>query len=48
MLGIESITEADAIDTLNILLKYQSDITRATKELSADATQRRPGVPRTS
>ena len=29
MLGIESITEADAIDTLNILLKYQSDITRA-------------------
>ena len=48
MLGVESITEADAIDTLNILLKYQSDITRATKELSTDTTQRRPGVPRTS
>jgi MoxR-like ATPase len=48
MLGVDSITEADAIETLNILLKYQSDIARATKELSADTTQRRPGVPRTS
>jgi MoxR-like ATPase len=48
MLGVDSITEADAIETLNILLKYQSDISRATKELSADTTQRRPGVPRTS
>ena len=48
MLGVESITEADAIETLNILLKYQSDITRATKELAGDDGKRRPGVPRTS
>ena len=48
MLGVDSITEADAIETLNILLKYQSDITRATKELAGDDGKRRPGVPRTS
>jgi MoxR-like ATPase len=48
LLGVDTITEAEAIETLNILLKYQSDITRATKEFSADTNQRRPGVPRTS
>jgi MoxR-like ATPase len=48
LLGVDSVEEKDAIETLNILLKYQSDITRATKELSGDTGQRRPGVPRTS
>ena len=48
LLGVDSVDEKDAIETLNILLKYQSDIARATKELSGDTGQRRPGVPRTS
>jgi MoxR-like ATPase len=34
LLGIDSVTEEDALDTINILLKYQSDIAKATKELS--------------
>ena len=33
ILGREEIGEKDAADTLHILLKYQSDIERATKEL---------------
>ena len=33
LLGIESVTEAEAADTINILLKYQSDIAKAVKEL---------------
>jgi MoxR-like ATPase len=48
LLGVDSITEAEAIETLNILLKYQSDIARATKELQGDGGVRKPGVPRTS
>ena len=48
LLGVDSITEEEAIETLNILLKYQSDITRATKELQGDGGVRKPGVPRTS
>ena len=49
LLGVDSITESEAIETLNILLKYQSDIARATRELSGDqGGARRPGVPRTS
>ena len=36
LLGVESVTEADAVDTINILLKYQSDIAKAAKELSDD------------
>jgi MoxR-like ATPase len=36
LLGVESVNEADAIGNLNILLKYQGDIARATKELSDD------------
>lgn len=48
LLGVESITEEEAIETLNILLKYQSDILRATKELQGDGGVRKPGVPRTS
>jgi MoxR-like ATPase len=35
VLGIESVDAAGARDTLNILLKYQSDIERAAKELLA-------------
>jgi MoxR-like ATPase len=48
LLGVDSITETEAIETLNILLKYQSDIARATKELAGDGGAKRPGVPRTS
>jgi MoxR-like ATPase len=47
LLGVEQIDAATATDTINILLKYQSDIARATKELNAQAEgqPRRPGVP---
>jgi MoxR-like ATPase len=42
LLGIESVTEAEAAETINILLKYQSDIAKAVKELTDDkAGQRR-------
>lgn len=34
LLGIEKIDEKTATDTINILLKYQSDINKAVKELS--------------
>jgi MoxR-like ATPase len=36
LLGVESVTEADAVGNLNILLKYQSDIATAAKELADD------------
>jgi len=36
LLNIETIDEATAKDTLHILLKYQTDIAKATKELSVD------------
>lgn len=47
LLGVEQIDAATATGTINILLKYQSDIARATKELNAQAEgqPRRPGVP---
>jgi MoxR-like ATPase len=47
LLGVEHIDATTATDTINILLKYQSDIARATKELNAQAEgqPRRPGVP---
>ena len=47
LLGVEQVDEATAASTINILLKYQSDIARATKELAAqaDGGPRRPGVP---
>ncbi|MEX1217562.1 MAG: MoxR family ATPase [Acidimicrobiales bacterium] len=48
LLGVESVTESDAVETLNILLKYQSDIARASKELQSDTGAKKPGVPRTS
>ena len=48
LLGVEHVDADTAKATINILLKYQSDITRTTKELSADpAASRRPGSPRT-
>jgi MoxR-like ATPase len=37
LLGIETIDAEVATDTLNILLKYQSDIQKATKELATNA-----------
>ena len=48
LLGVDSVTEADAVETLNILLKYQSDIAKASKELQGDSGAKKPGVPRTS
>jgi MoxR-like ATPase len=35
LLGVQNITEAEAVDTLHILLKYQSDIAKAAKELTS-------------
>ena len=36
LLGVEHVDEKDAVDTLHILLKYQSDIAKAAKELAAE------------
>ena len=36
-LGIEDLDSASAGDTLNVLLKYQSDIDKVATELSLDA-----------
>jgi MoxR-like ATPase len=44
LLGIENIDAEEAKQTLHILLKYQSDITKAAKELSDDGNSR-PGGP---
>jgi len=41
LLGIESVSEAEAADTINILLKYQTDITKAVKELADDKSGQR-------
>jgi MoxR-like ATPase len=38
LLGIEHVDEREAVDTINILLKYQSDIAKATKELTSEST----------
>ena len=38
LLGATEIDEAQATETLHILLKYQSDIEKAAKELSAAAS----------
>jgi MoxR-like ATPase len=38
LLGVEQVDAAMAVGTANILLKYQSDITKATKELEQDAS----------
>ncbi len=37
LLGIEQISEKDATDTANILLKYRSDIEKVSKEFSSNA-----------
>ncbi|MDH3681288.1 MAG: MoxR family ATPase [Acidimicrobiia bacterium] len=37
LLGIDHIDEKDAIDTVNILLKYRSDIDKAIKEFSSNS-----------
>jgi MoxR-like ATPase len=39
ILGIEHIEAEQAKETLHILLKYQSDITKAAKELSIEASK---------
>jgi hypothetical protein len=38
LLGIESIDAEVAIGTANILLKYQTDVAKAVKELSTDSS----------
>jgi len=38
LLGIEHVEETHAIDTVNILLKYRSDIEKAVKEFSTNST----------
>jgi MoxR-like ATPase len=38
LLGIQHVDEKEAVDTINILLKYQSDIAKASKELTAETT----------
>ncbi len=43
LLGVEHVDAETATSTLNILLKYQSDIAKAAKELAAD--QPGPGRP---
>jgi MoxR-like ATPase len=35
LLGAQQVSEEQAVDTLHILLKYQTDIAKATKELTA-------------
>ncbi len=35
LLGVQNVTEAEAVDTLHILLKYQTDIAKAAKELTS-------------
>jgi MoxR-like ATPase len=37
LLGIQHVDEKEAVDTINILLKYQSDIAKATKELTSES-----------
>ncbi len=37
LLGIDSIDAQQAKETLHVLLKYQSDIAKAAKELSVDS-----------
>src|SRR3954453_9983610 len=39
LLGIQQVSEADAVETLHILLKYQTDIQKAAKELSSGQSQ---------
>ena len=41
LLGIENVTDEVATDTVNILLKYQTDIAKAVKEFGTDAGWKR-------
>jgi MoxR-like ATPase len=46
LLGVDHVDTETAVATTNILLKYQSDIAKATKELTAEpAGVKRPGAP---
>lgn len=44
LLGVEHVDEQTAIETANILLKYQSDIAKAVKELSAETPSFKKGA----
>ncbi|MPY92328.1 MAG: AAA family ATPase [Acidimicrobiia bacterium] len=39
LLGVAQISEAEAVDTLHVLLKYQTDIQKAAKELASGGSQ---------
>jgi MoxR-like ATPase len=45
LLGIEHVTDDVAAGTVNILLKYQTDIAKAVKELSSDQARFKPFAP---
>jgi len=45
LLGVQKIDAATATDTVNILLKYQSDIAKATKEFGNEGSNFRKGGP---
>lgn len=46
LLGIDNVTADVATDTVNILLKYQSDIAKAAKELADDKDGKRRAFPK--
>ena len=39
LLNIDQVTEKDATETINILLKYRSDIDKAIKEFSTNGSE---------
>ena len=39
LLGVEQVDAQQAKDTLHVLLKYQTDIAKAAKELSVEAAK---------
>jgi MoxR-like ATPase len=45
LLGIENVTDDVAAGTVNILLKYQTDIAKAVKELSSEQARFKPFAP---
>jgi MoxR-like ATPase len=45
LLGIENVTDDVAAGTVNILLKYQTDIAKAVKELSSEQSRFKPFAP---
>ncbi len=46
LLGIEQVDEQAATSTINILLKYQSDIAKAMREFASDKDGKRAGFPK--